>query len=496
MNVKKIAFLLLLALVAMPFSVSAEEDLRTLIKAMSGKMTELDNQVKQSNRRIAELEEKLAQSEREKALVSSAAPAAQLPSTQATTVAAGTTPPAPAAETKPKIAPAVTVGDTKGTFKIPGSDTSLGFGGYVKLDANYSSVGMGGDKLGDQHLVISQIPVGDNRLGEHSKNTFHAKESRFWLKSFTPSSWGDINTFLEVDFLGAAEVSTYTPRLRHAYGSIGNFLGGFTWTTFLNVAAIPETLDPTGPIGDLLNLRQPLVRWTQPFTVAGTPLEFQAALESPKSRLWTDPQLRESTDGYNFTNPNDDRYPDLMARLNYTPDWGSLSLAAMGRQIRYTKQTTNQQQEAWGGAVSLAGKINTVGMDNVKFMLGYGDAYGRYAAFNAFEDAALDASGRLQLVKVYSAMMAYQHWWNKAWRSTLAYGFAAADQPAFVQQAVNLNGNVGEMTRQAQSAHINLLWSPWLSTTFGLEYFYALRERADGQTGDLNRVQFSTRFNF
>lgn len=484
MNIKTIAILML---IAVPFSVSAEEDLRALVKAMSAQMAELGNQVKQSNRHVAELEAKLAKLEQEKAQATAAAPSGQAPTAQATTVATGGVA-VPAAEGQTKAAPAVTVGDAKGTFKIPGTDTSLGFGGYVKLDANYSSIGMGGDKLGDQHLVVAQIPVGDNRLGEHSKATFHAKESRFWLKSFTPSAWGDINTFLELDLLGAPEVSTYTPRLRHAYGSMGNFLAGQTWTTFLNDAAIGDTLDAAGSAGALVYLRQPQVRWTQPFSLDGTPMEFQAALETPKSRLWADPLSGETAkDAYGFTNPNDERYPDLIARLNYNPDWGSLSLAGMGRQIRYTRQASVQQQEAWGGAVSLAGKINTVGMDNLRFMLNYGNAIGRYATFNTFGDAVLDANGQLQLVKVYGGTLAYQHWWDKTWRSTLAYGFVSSDQPVFIG---------GETTRQAQSVHANLLWSPISQATIGLEYIYALRERTDGQTGDLNRVQFSTRFNF
>lgn len=487
MTIKKIAILLSLVLIAVPFSVSAEEDLRALVKAMSAQMAELGNQVKQSNQHVAELEAKLAKLEQEKHLAAAVAPAAQSPTAQATTVVSGTAP-VSAAIMQTKTTPTVTVGDAKGTFKIPGTDTSLGFGGYVKLDANYSSIGMGGDKLGDQHLVAAQIPVGGNRLGQNSKTTFHAKESRFWLKSFTPSSWGDINTFLEFDLLGAPEVSNYTPRLRHAYGSIGNFLAGQTWTTFLNVAAIGDTLDSAGSVGALVYLRQPQVRWTQPFSFAGTPMEFQAALETPKSRLWADPLSGETAkDAYGFINPNDERYPDFIARLNYTPDWGTLSLAGMGRQIRYTKQATLQQQEAWGGAVSLAGKLNTFGMDNLRFMFNYGNAIGRYATFNAFGDAVMDATGRLQPVKVYGGTLAYQHWWDKTWRSTLAYGFVSSDQPVFVG---------GETTRQAQSVHANLLWSPISQTTIGLEYTYALRERTDGQSGDLNRVQFSTRFNF
>lgn len=486
MNARKTTLLLLPVLIAMSFSVSAEEDLRSLIKAMTAQMADLGNQVKQSNQRIAELEAKLARIEQQKTQVSAAAPVTSPPTT-ATSVAAAGSAMIAATEGQPKTAPAVTVGDAKGTFKIPGTETSLGFGGYVKLDTNYSSIGMGGDKLGDQHLVMAQIPVGDNRLGEHSKNTFHAKESRFWLKSFTPSAWGDINTFLELDLLGAPEISNYTPRLRHAYGSIGNFLAGQTWTTFLNVAAIADTLDSAGSVGALVYLRQPQVRWTQPFSLAGTPLEFQAALETPKSRLWADPVLKEASDTYGFTNPNDERYPDVVARLNYTPDWGSLSIAGMARQIRYTKQNTVQEQGYWGGAVSLAGKINTVGMDNLRFMLNYGNAIGRYATFNAFEDATLNANGQLQLVKVYGGTLAYQHWWDKTWRSTLAYGFVSSDQPAFVGD---------EATRQGQSVHSNLLWSPISQATIGLEYIYALRERIDGQDGDLHRLQFSTRFNF
>jgi len=485
---KIIKMLLATILVSLSVSVSAEDDLRTLVKQMSAQMAEMGNQVKQANQRIAELEAKLAQSEQGKVYAATAVQAQNAP----TAAAANAPATAVAADAAVKAAPAVTVGDAKGTYKVPGTDTSLGFGGYVKLDANYSSVGMGGDKLGDQHLAVAQIPVGDNRLGEHSKSTFHAKESRFWLKSFTPSSWGEINTFLELDFLGAADVSTYTPRLRHAYGSIGNFLAGQTWTTFLNPAAIADTLDFAGSAGALVYLRQPQVRWTQPFSLAGSKMEFQAAAETPKSRLWSDPALKEAVDAYGFTNPNDERYPDLIARLNYNPDWGSLSLAAMGRQIRYTKQATVNQQDAWGGAVSLAGKVNTWGKDNLRFMLNYGNAMGRYATFNAFEDAVLGAGGQLQLLDIYSGTIAYQHWWNNAWRSTLAYGYVTSDQPAVV-----LAGDKTKMmTRQAQSVHANLLWSPLAQTTFGLEYIYAERERVDGLSGDLHRLQFSSRFNF
>ncbi|BBL77121.1 DcaP family trimeric outer membrane transporter [Methylomagnum ishizawai] len=457
----------------------AEEDLRALVEGLRTQMSELKRQAEQSNARIADLEKQLAQAKHQ-------APAnpATVPALVAPVAATAQTPP-PAKPDSPK--PPVTVGDAKGTFKVPGTDTSIGIGGFIKLDAIYNSVSDGTNKLGNQLLVPSQIPSGSARANKNSQFLFNPKETRLWVKSFTPSAWGDINTFLEVDFYGSADTYTYTPRLRHAYGTLGHFLAGQTWTTFLNVQVIPDTLDLGGPVGSIFYLRQPMLRWTQPFTLAGTPLNLQIAAESPRSRLWEAPQNQAAADGYGFVQPDDDRYPDMIARLNFVPAWGNFSLSAMARQIRSASLPGGHVQQAWGGAVSLAGKVQTYDLDNLRFMLNYGDALGRYASINTFEDAAVDATGQLRLVAVYSGMAAYQHWWNPAWRTNVAYGFEQAEQPVFV---------AGSMTRQAQSVHVNLLWSPTLQTTLGLEYIYATRNLIDGQNGDLSRVQFSTRFDF
>lgn len=473
----RIAPLLLTVVLACP--VRAEEDTRELIKALTAQVSELAKQVKQANARIGELEKRLENGQSDSARAGQAsAPVAKPQKSEPATVAArgGALP----AETKP----AVTVGDAKGTFKIPGTDTSIAVGGFAKMDAIYSSVSAGRDKLGDQALVVPQIPVG-GLAGQHGKVVLHAKETRIWLKSFTPTAWGDVNAFFEMDFFGAADSHAF--RLRHAYGSIGHLLAGQTWTTMVNVAAIPDTLDINGPVGNLLLFRQPMLRWSQPFSLAGAPLELQVAAESPRTRLWTDNAV-EKADGFGFVQPNAERYPDIVARLNYTPNWGALSLAALGRQIRYTEPKTGERAETWGGAVSAAGKIDTFGLDNIRFMLSYGNALGRYASNNAFEDAALQtATGRVRLVPAYAAMISYQHWWDKAWRSTVAYGYEQADQPDYVG---------GDLTRRSQSIHANLLWSPLLSVTLGLEYIRASRQVVDGRSGELNRWQFSTRVNF
>lgn len=444
---------LLLLLAAFPAAGMADDDLKTLVQELRDQLSELKAQVKESNARINELEQKLQQEQARKQ------PEA--------TVAVD-------AEGKPKeTARPVTAGDVRGSIKLPGSATSIAFGGYAKLDVLFNSVSGGADKLGDQQLYVTDIPAGASRRGEHGQITLHAKESRLWFRSFTPSEWGDVNTLIELDLYGARDA--YTPRLRHAYGSIGNFLAGQTWTTFTNMAAIPETLDIGTPVGDII-VRQPQVRWTQPF--AGTPLELMLALEWPRSRV------TKGTDA--ISAPGDERYPDLMLRLNGSYDWGSLSLAGMARQIRISEASGKDQQE-WGGAASLAGRINVGRLDNLRFMLNYGNVLARYVTTDAYPDASLDAAGHMELNTVYSGMLAYQHYWTDVLRSTAALSYSHADLPAYVSSS---------LTREARSAHINLLWNPLPQAMFGLEYIYALRELQDGQNGDLSRLQFSSRFNF
>jgi len=375
----------------------------------------------------------------------------------------------------------VEVGDVKGSFKIPGTETSLAIGGYIKLDAIYNSQsagGSGGSNLGDQILSPGTIPVQKDEK-EDDQITFHARQSRFWIKSHTASDWGDLNTYLEMDFFafqspGNERVSnSYSPRLRHAFGSLGPFLAGQTWTTFMNVSALPELNDFGGPVGRIF-ARQPQLRWTQ--SMKDQQAEWMIAIESPESTL-TNPDGDRET-------PNDDHFPDIITRLNLYRPWGSVSLAGMVRNIR---SDSEKNSDAYGGALSLAGRVKAVDRDDLRFMLNYGNALGRYASSNLFNDGAINSRGEVELFNQYGGFIAYRHWWHDNWRSTLAYGFSYADNVDFVADTVS---------QWAQSAQMNLLWSPLSQTTFGLEYSYASRGLENNESGHLHRIQFSSIFNF
>jgi hypothetical protein len=463
----KTYFILALSLMSFIPDVHAKQDLRQLVMQLTQEIHSLQSQVAQSNARIDDLEQQLKQSVVHSEITADHKNDVSIKPSHVTDHPG-----------QPVKAP-VTEGDFKGSFKVPATNTSIGLGGFVKLDTLFSSVSMGKDKFGNQRLEVSEIPVGTVPAADNDQISFHAKESRFWFRSFTPSQWGDFNSYLELDFLGDPAAYTYTPRLRHAYGSLGHFLGGLTWSTFFNSQALADTLDNNNSAGTLLALRQPQLRWTQPFSIYSTHMEWLLALEAPKTRVW-------DVSSHALNTVSSSHFPDVVARLNLNPDWGNISLAAIARQLQSMPTTLNKENTQWSNAISLAGKINTVGPDNMRFMLGYGDALGRYDTNNFFADAIANTTGEFDSLTSYTGMFAYQHWWNQSWRSSLVYGIAYADQPDFVQTA----------NQQAQSLHANLLWSPMSQTTIGLEYIYANRELVNSQNGELQRLQLSTRFSF
>ena len=97
-------------------------------------------------------------------------------------------------------ADAVTRGATPGSFKLLGSDTSVTLGGYVKLDAIFSDRSAGVGSTADQEYETGAVPVGpDAGANERGQFKLHARQSRVFGKTRTPSAWGDMTTYVELD---------------------------------------------------------------------------------------------------------------------------------------------------------------------------------------------------------------------------------------------------------------------------------------------------------
>ena len=390
-----------------------------------------------------------------------------------------------AEQTQAPVSPenTVTGGATKGSFKLPGSNTSVALGGYVKLDAVFSNPSTGVDAKGDLSLDPNAIQVGPGAgANERNQVKFGARETRLFVKTSTPTTLGDLNTHVEFDFYGAdgneSVSNSHGFRLRHAYGTLGHLLTGQTWTNFMNPAALPDTVDFGGPVGQIFD-RQAQVRWTQSFgSSAWGGGQWAIALENPETVV----QIPGST-----FRADDDRLPDITGQVLFDTSRGKISVHGLVRQIRVDSASAPALvDQKLGGALSVAGVMPTVGRDDLRFTVTAGNAIGRYSD-GFFPDGVVDSDGKLRLPKQWAWFAAYRHYWSDQLRSNLVLSGASENNPS---------GSPATTNKSTRSAHVNLIWSPVANSDLGLEYIYADRETEDRLRGHLNRIQAAAKYAF
>lgn len=351
-------------------------------------------------------------------------------------------------------------------------------GGFIKANTTYSSYS-GGDlaagSAGRDFYIPGTIPVGGEE--ESTDTDYHARESRFFLKTESELNGQQLISYLEMDFLlspgGNERVSNgYQPRLRHAFLKYGDWMLGQSWSTFQDVGALPENLDFVGPAEGTVFERQPQIRYTRG--------NWQIALENPETTV-------TPFGGGGRIVADDNAIPDVVMRYTHKTDWGWLSAASIARQLSYEDNATGIDDSESGFGISISGKIK-MGRDDIRFMLNQGSGLGRYVGLNTANGAVIDANGDLEAIDSTSGYIALRHFWNDQWRSNLTLSAFSADNDT------SLTGT--GVTKSAHSVHLNLLYSPTPKITVGAEYMFAQREIETGEDGDLDRLIFSMKYGF
>jgi DcaP outer membrane protein len=385
----------------------------------------------------------------------------------------------------------VKAGDFKNSFKFPDSQTSLALGGYAKFDAAYNSVTVPNSisYAANQLYIPAQVPLSSQIGGQRGQTQFNARETRIWIKSFTPATaQGDFTAYAELDFIGTDGSETtgnsHGARLRLAYGRLGNWLFGQTASTLLNLASIPEVSDQGLPIGYIL-IRQPTVQYTHPLNFGS----WQVSIENPESTLWDSAVITPSPSTNNRRLPADDRYPDFVGRLNWESSWGQVSLASLIRQLRSDGTVVAAvTDEKWGGVLGFAGLFKLGEQDRFRFNLMAGNALGRYMGNSFFPDGYLSPQGQITLINEWGGYGSYQHWWASNLRSNWTMSVARADNP------VPLQGT--SANKKGSSSHLHLVWNPIPPVTLFVEWLHANRQQENNESGKLDRLTVSGKFEF
>ncbi|MEJ6001262.1 DcaP family trimeric outer membrane transporter [Paucibacter soli] len=396
----------------------------------------------------------------------------------------------------------VVVGDIPGSFRIPGTETSIHLYGIAELNLVREGKGDNGDS--DYATFLPYAPLSGSAGAHRSGQTYlHGRTSRIGIEGSTPTPFGQVMVKVEGDFnndprTGNAQVSStdspkniftqqvtnsYNFRLRHAYVQAGPWLAGQTWSTFMDIDNTPETVDFNGPIGSTF-LRQPQLRYTYATPESGN---FTVALENPVSYVY---DKTGSTMPAGFS-----KLPDLVMRWDKPFTWGALSLRGVTLEHRLNDGNgINVARRGMGLAAS--GQIKTVGDDFISWMVTGGSGIGRY--FNYIEGAGYDeAANRIRMERVAGLVLGYQRKVSDTFRMNFVYGLQKNRANEYTDWAAanGLDSGRYGINRKLSQLHVGAIWNPIKPVDLGAEYIWGRRETLAGETGGMSRVNLLARYN-
>ena len=352
---------------------------------------------------------------------------------------------------------------------IPGTETQYFIGGWLQLDAIAARKQQ--DGVEQNTFLVSSTPFGpaprDYRLS--------ARQSQFNWLSKTPSSIGEISTRLEANLFPIDGSTRIT--WNQAYLQVGEWLTfGKTYSTFMDDAAIPTTLDYNGPSG-VTFVRQALLRGSLP---VGERWKIEASAEDSQADFTASAailDLRTSA-----------KRPDLAARVRYESDSAHFQLSVLSRGLRVATTTPFGPRDRGvdGKGLSVSGSLPAFGEDSISFQLAGGEGIGRY--FNdplSATGLALSPAGGLELVRSTGATLYYQRQWAPDWMSVAG---------ASTLRVSDEGSRPAEALKRANYASVNLVHRLSPRMLLGGEVLWGEATKVSGAAASNARLQFSFRY--
>ncbi|HSF24371.1 MAG TPA: DcaP family trimeric outer membrane transporter [Blastocatellia bacterium] len=336
----------------------------------------------------------------------------------------------------------------------------------------------------------TKLPAFKDQFAPDGKTYFGVRQSRLGVKSTTATKLGELKTQFEFELFGTGvDAGQTTFRLRHAYGELGHFGAGQTWSPFMDIDVFPNSLEYWGPNG-MVFFRNVQVRWM--------PLKgnnaVTIALERPGASA-DQGQFADRIELQGIRAKFD--LPDLSGHARFTRKWGHVQIAGMLRRIKWVDTNEDQfdlsgSDVGWGATVSSNLKFgeNDIG----RFQIIYGEGVQNY-----MNDAPVDVGIKLNLsdpvrpikgvaLPVLGVVAFLDHNWNKRFSSSIGYSLVNIE---------NSDGQAPDAYHRGHYALTNLLFYPVENVMVGSEFQWGRRENfLDGFAADDFRIQFSFRYNF
>jgi len=446
-------------------------------------------------------------------------------------------------------------GSMPGSFLVPGTNTSISFHGIIWLSGQDFIGPHQGDTgaSGPPSVYLKGAGVAGGENPQYSVNgglAWELKPARFITQTSTPSAYGEVKTYIEFDFdqFSGAQLTGSNAdiaRLRQAYGTMGPWLLGQTWSAYADLQSwsdpdgVDPTIDPGVPM-TTINGRVPQIRYTflaaNGLSLAGSiemPITYYNIEGSPNNSndLGTTPPLFGSTLGNPGGLGGVQDVPAFVGVGEWDQPWGHVAfhVAMQDLQVRNNPAVSvGNNISKFGYALYPSGHLNTWGKDRLGGGAVYSHGAANYGPSNdtpgtgegiifgspipsvtncavlssaatAFPPTLSKAVGgcNVSLANTWGIYANYLHYWTDTLRSDIDAGYEHTSRPS----ATNIGaGNwtlaqLSTLENFAYATHLNLIWSPVpgaISLTVEWDYF---RRSMFGQAaGDTNQLGFQAKF--
>lgn len=352
-------------------------------------------------------------------------------------------------------------------------ETTINFSGWVRMDVTYGF---------DQAVGALGITGTDAADPEDSDPALQwtARWTRLRIATTTPTSFGDVHGYIEMDMAsGAGDLG---PRLRLAYLKWNGFLIGRAWTTFSNPygGCFACVNSPVVGAGLTYANRAELIRYTLKLPSG----KFQVALEEDENdtvigNIENGPAVGWSRDVLPALAV---RYLGSVAGLNF-------AAAAKVHQLQ-AENASGDEVSAIGWGVN-AGAGYTFGSGTtLKAAAFYGEGIGFDVLWIGGPAGYIGAGGDVYTNSQWGGQVVLKQKFSSQWTAALAYSY----------HAQQLNKGV-DNTETATTLEVSLLYSPVDPLVFGASYVRGTYEdgpvvaEADGEA-DVNALHFMAMYMF
>jgi hypothetical protein len=399
--------------------------------------------------------------------------------------------PAPSAPTSTVIVRATEEAqETPAEARPEQKKSSIDIYGHVMLDSGYE-FGQTDPNWFDV-MRPTKLASFKGQFAPDGKAYFSVRQTRFGVKTSTATGLGDLKTIFEFELFGTGvDAGQTTFRLRHAYGELGRFGAGQTWSPFMDIDVFPNSLEYWGPNG-MVFFRNIQARWTP---IQNERLRLIFAVERPGASA--DGGIYADRIELQGVKPKFDM-PDFSWQARVMRQWGYMQLSGIFRKISWVNTASNPQfdlsGDALGWGLSLSSNLNFTKKDIGRFEFVYGEGIENY-----MNDAPIDVGVKNNLsnptkpivgvpLPVLGVVSFLDHNWSGRFSTSIGYSLV---------NITNSNAETPSDFHQGHYVLTNLLYHPVPNATVGGEFIYGRRLNfRDGFNVNDSRLQFSFKYDW